>query len=292
MGVAARDARDRLVVILVALSATLGGCSPHRGPTLSLSTEERQSLKDSWQLYLNGDPSWPVARAEWIAKGEAARSLLIENLLGDLVLGLDRGARPRIERAGAELAGIGMPALPHLIEAIRVGDDVVGKECARVIARIGPSAVEPLIAAMPGAPVRVRLRGFEALGELGDARAGPTLEKALEAESDWRVRAAAAAALGRTGGMGAGESLLAALKDPDPFVRSQVAEALGALGEKRAIDPLIGLLESSAATGDPAQACVVRECGGALRLLTGQTLSDNPRAWREWRAERTLGRSR
>jgi len=69
------------------------------------------------------------------------------------------------------------------------------------------------------------------------------------------------------------DALLETLKDEKPGVRSASAEALGWIGERRAVEPLIGLL------GDPE---VRFQAHNALITITGQRLSDDPDEWRAW----------
>lgn len=61
--------------------------------------------------------------------------------------------------------------------------------------------------------------------------------------ADGEERAAAAKALGETGGDAAAAALISALKDENPKVRGTAAKALGDMKEKRAVQPLIALLD-------------------------------------------------
>jgi HEAT repeat protein len=56
------------------------------------------------------------------------------------------------------------------------------------------------------------------------------------------VRSSATVALGRLGDKRAVDPLIVALSDPDPAVRTGAALSLGELGEKKAIEPLDKLL--------------------------------------------------
>jgi HEAT repeat protein len=90
--------------------------------------------------------------------------------------------------------------------------------------KIGAPAVEPLIAALKGEDWRVREAAAEALGKVGDARAVEPLIAALK-DGDSDVRKAAAEALAKIGAP-AVEPLIAALKGEDWRVREAAAEAL------------------------------------------------------------------
>ncbi|MDW8071139.1 MAG: HEAT repeat domain-containing protein, partial [Anaerolineae bacterium] len=88
---------------------------------------------------------------------------------------------------------------------------------------------------------RVRWAAAKALGKLGDAQAVPALLAALQDE-DWRVRVAAAEALGKLGDAQAVPALIAALRDEDADMRRAAVEALGKLGDAQAVPALLAAL--------------------------------------------------
>jgi len=72
------------------------------------------------------------------------------------------------------------------------------------------------------------------------------LIKALGYHKDWKardLRRAAAEALGEIGDARAVEPLIAALKDKDREMRETAAKALGEIGDARAVEPLIAALK-------------------------------------------------
>jgi HEAT repeat protein len=109
-------------------------------------------------------------------------------------------------------------------------------------------------------------RGRYEIGEdiaaLGPEAVPPLIDALKDADEDAEVRATAAMALGRLGGDAAVEALLAVLADAGPVeppppqpvtsslvspdaatqVRSAVADALGEVGDPRAVEPLIAVL--------------------------------------------------
>ena len=97
-------------------------------------------------------------------------------------------------------------------------------------------AVAPLIALLSDEDVGVRREAAEALGKLG-WRPESDLQRAQSAIAvgDW----GAVQAMGSAGF----EPLIARLSDQDAQVRRYAAEALGELGDARAVWPLIRLLE-------------------------------------------------
>ena len=91
-------------------------------------------------------------------------------------------------------------------------------------ARMGESAVGPLLAALGHTHPRARALAAAALGRIGDALSLGPLLAALAGEEV--VRASAAAALAYFSDRRATEALLASLRDPAPSVRAAAASAL------------------------------------------------------------------
>jgi HEAT repeat protein len=58
-------------------------------------------------------------------------------------------------------------------------------------------------------------------------------------DRDWQVRSNAAEALGKLGDARAVEPLIASLKDQEAPVQVEAAVALGKLGDMRAVQPLV-----------------------------------------------------
>lgn len=126
-----------------------------------------------------------------------------------------------------------------------------------------PKKIEALIASLKHEGSHVRREAAEALAKIGDPRAVDPLSACLK-EEVWNVRAKAAEALGKIGhqpeseggrvayfialqqwdkvveiGEPAVDPLIACLKDKDRDVRERAAEALGKIGDKRAISALV-----------------------------------------------------
>jgi len=91
---------------------------------------------------------------------------------------------------------------------------------------------------------------------------------------DTSVQGSAASALGWLGDRQAVEPLIAALKDEYWFVRSSAAHALGRLGHERAVEPLITTMK------DDENALVRQSANGALERLRPQPATDLERAYR------------
>jgi len=107
-------------------------------------------------------------------------------------------------------------------------------------------AVEPLISILAWSSVHTRLAIVKALGQLGDAVAIQALLETFRAEiTDEETDAEIFFETGRVlGGLGSAafEPLMKALADKDTNVRAGTANALGYLGDKRAVKGLVGIL--------------------------------------------------
>lgn len=105
-----------------------------------------------------------------------------------------------------------------------------------VVANMGTTAVEPLLAALGNENTSIRSGAARALGRIRDARAFDALLAAL---SDTSIRGYVAVALARIRDPRALEPLIVALQDADSYFRADAAFALGEMGDWRSVDPLI-----------------------------------------------------
>jgi len=213
--------------------------------------------------------------------------------------------------AAAILGWTGSPrAVPVLLERVQ---DVHGEVSAvravalRALGRIRhPEAVAPLAGALAspetwlppvvastlariGGPARtaladrladpdenevVRRWSAQILGDLGDRRSLPVLCTALE-DTDAELRARAAQALGAIGDPRAVERLLPRLLvDPVPFVRTAVARALGRVGADRAMQLLVEALADPEWWVRLRAIEALEKIGSPARDLLVATLSD------------------
>jgi len=213
------------------------------------------------------DEDSDVRKAAARALGEIKDPRAVEPLIAAL-----EDEELRVRAAAAEALGqIGdARAVAPLIAALKDTDKYVRKAATEALGKIGAPAVESLSAALKDTDKYVRKAAAYALGEIKDPRA---VEPLIAALRDSDVREAAAEALDRLGwkpgkdesagwywmakcewekcvalGASAVAPLIAALKDTDKYVRKAAAEALGQIGEVRAIEPLITSLRS---TDDP-----------------------------------------
>ncbi len=158
-----------------------------------------------------------------------------------------------------------------LLSQMRSGDAHARGSAAKVLSTLRDErTVEPLIAIFQdtGCAPEVRVTAAQVLAQIGDGRAVQPLIVALMDEDPY-IRRSAAGALERMQsvpnsgegyawylfaerrfadcarlGEAAVEPLIAALGDDDDAVRCSAAEALGEIGDKRAVEPLISVLQS------------------------------------------------
>jgi HEAT repeat protein len=144
-------------------------------------------------------------------------------------------------RAAAEALGrIGDPrAVEPLIGVVREsGWGFIGSTAAEALSRMGSEGAEQLLGLLADPSTDVRLTAVRALGGLGDPQAVEPLHRALS-DADRDVRQAAAVALGKLGGAAVG-ALIDALQDK--AVAAHAIQALAAIGDVRALPPLIAAL--------------------------------------------------
>jgi FOG: HEAT repeat len=117
----------------------------------------------------------------------------------------------------------------QLIRALKHPDFDIQWQAAEALGKLGSPAVEHLIASLHSPRREVRLGIIEALGEIRDYRAVPTLLHLLKDESV-EVRWATALALGEIGDPRALQPVVLSLLDPDKYVRYGAALALEKMG--------------------------------------------------------------
>ncbi|MBI2841369.1 MAG: HEAT repeat domain-containing protein [Acidobacteria bacterium] len=133
-----------------------------------------------------------------------------------------------------------------------------------------PHSVRPLIAKLEAVSFASSYAA-RVLGHLGDRTAVTALKKCFAdpVRGDKVWCAFALAKLGQDDGTAFGH-LVAAL---DTHLKEDAMKALGELGDRRAVEPLIVQLSDR---------LYADEARGALTAITGQTFEAEPRPWREW----------
>jgi HEAT repeat protein len=153
---------------------------------------------------------------------------------------------------------IGRSAVPGLLAALKDEDPEVRAGAAVALGKIGDaSAVAPVIALLEDRDVTVRCHAATALRDFADPRVVPALIGALKRvkmeseegvlrcgnvpDPQWESAASAAWALGKMKCREAVEPLMAALEQGDNHFAMFATEALGRIGDSRAIPPLMAL---------------------------------------------------
>jgi HEAT repeat protein len=141
------------------------------------------------------------------------------------------------------LGKIGDPDLIEtVIQAMTTGDPVMRFRASRALVRMGRGAVEGLACLLrESANEDVRRSSAEALVQIADSRAVPTLIAALRDDNNL-VRKAATEALGKLKDRRAVEALCEALEADTWFVAGGAADALAQIGDEKAIGPLLKAL--------------------------------------------------
>jgi len=184
------------------------------------------------------DSQYTVRESAARALGQTKDARAVDALVKAFQNG-DWGMRKASAKA---LGNIGdVKAVEGLLQAIA---DPSKKDVDRYIARmaivkIGDPAVDTLITALNNKSLQVRLYVIDALGEIKDRRALEPLMKAFESKE---LRGRAAMALRYFKEPRVIKLLIGALHDQDAYIRSVSAEALGEIGDKQAVDPIIELL--------------------------------------------------
>jgi HEAT repeat protein len=130
----------------------------------------------------------------------------------------------------------------QLISKFKVKDGTDHSDVMKAFAKIGTSAVEPLIAALKDPDSSVRQGAAGALGEIKDPRAIEPLIAVLK-DSEFGVRLYTVRALGNFNDHRIVGPLIGALKDTDQYVRYAATGELGAIKDPLAVEPLITALQ-------------------------------------------------
>ncbi len=158
----------------------------------------------------------------------------------DMLIEQLKSPRPQRDLAYKRLIEIGKPAAPKLMKLLNSDDPDMREYAAAILGSIDyKKAVKPLIAMLQGH----RRRRYIAAWALGMMRAkdaiGPLIE-ALSVKNDAIQKESTRALINL--GPDAVPALIAALKSPDADTREFSIRALGEIEDKRAEEPIIGLL--------------------------------------------------
>ena len=184
--------------------------------------------------------NWSERSEATAALGKTGDARAIEPLLDEFQR-RNNGMQRQVEDALIELKN---PAEVAPLIAILKAQKGPDNAASRVLGKIGPPAVEPLIAVVNDKTATPEARGgaINALGNLKDRRAVDSLIAAMQ-EPQFQFRGYAANALGEIGDPRSVAPLIAAFENPR-FPRGDASEALVRLRDPHSVPPLIAMLAS------------------------------------------------
>lgn len=113
-----------------------------------------------------------------------------------------------------------------LMNSLEDRDEIARFYAKRSLLNLGKFTVPYLKKGLESKSSWIRLYSAEILGEMGEKQFFPDLIRMLLSDKMWKVRKSSAYALGLLEDPRAGDSLIQALKDSEPFVRAETARAL------------------------------------------------------------------
>lgn len=143
------------------------------------------------------------------------------------------------------------------------------------------AAIAPLICALGDEDPAVRGGATGALVDIGPEAVRPLVDALQNPPMTLRGRSAAAEALGRIGDTRAVEPLLTLLGDRGTSVRQAAAEALGRLGDTRAVQPLVSALADHHGDVRTAAAEALRQLGWRPEGTAGAAYWVSTHQWDE-----------
>jgi len=185
------------------------------------------------------DEDWGVREDAALALGKSGDSRGVRPLI-EALRDSDRAVRAA---ATSALTSIGEPAVMDLGSCLRDPDLSVQEAAASILSSIADDRViDPLTSALLSEDWVVRMHAAKAIGQLACPQAADTLVLLLQDKVP-AVRDEAMAAL-KTIGEPAVTPLVEALRNKNWRVRLKATEALGVLGEKSAVQPLLAIVKT------------------------------------------------
>ena len=191
-------------------------------------------------------PLWPAFGQAVLAPIPVAQDSEIQPLLQRLNVQDEQGCIDAATRLGQMRA---LAAVQPLCKLLPVAETKVRLAVIAALGEIADTlAVDPLLALLHDADQPVCLAAIDALGKIGDARAVAPLAELVKTESGEKRRHAITA-LGQIDDAQSVEVLIDVLThNAESSVRCGAVDALGALRDPRAIDPLLALARDPDAT--------------------------------------------
>ncbi|HNR93059.1 MAG TPA: HEAT repeat domain-containing protein [Kiritimatiellia bacterium] len=170
------------------------------------------------------------------------------------------------------------PSLKYLLKSLSDKDWKVARDAQRDILQIGSRAVPFLLEMADGRREGNAEAAISVLGKMGDARVGEPLIRLLQTSPDDKVRKASAEALGRLGETRAVDALMAAASHSEKYLNNRYAaiKALGQIKDPRAVTFLMLIMN-----GDAYLECR-NYAADALDAIAGTQFGHDHRRRMEW----------
>lgn len=288
---ARRELRDMGKIIHPQILEQLGNSE---SPDLTEAAEARAWLARIGKIFTllfrfneRSIESWGAARRALSRMGDDAINAMVETLL----MKFRRNDREMWGWARQELVQVGSRVAEptYYVMASEKTDRLAKVECAKTLSDLGPAGEKWLMKSLEIPDWRTRYAVAAALGEMPQSRSTlPVLQHLLQNDPEWQVRGEAAAALGKLESPATVPALLKGLNDSDPLVQRNCIQGLGTLREKRAIDPLVALIDRTSDQRVTQMIC------WALYRTTGRKFSPDmktedlktavydPEGWKRW----------
>ncbi|MAG57547.1 MAG: hypothetical protein CMJ83_14740 [Planctomycetes bacterium] len=226
---------------------------------------------------------WVLARTRWVALGEGASNILVENLLIWYIRAFDANAGYEVQRTKEELGLFKDETIPYIVRGLtqELGDAVVRGRLGALLATFGDESVPAIEAAWSETTDAGRRELARALKQMRSPASVPLLMRiAGDTDLDYQVRIEAIEALGRMEDKRAGKTFRRCLRDADVSVRKFSALYMRNVsdGSRADLIALVGTMERSINDGDFA---IANACRNSLAALTRKRLPLDPGAWRQ-----------
>ena len=258
----------------------------------SVPAELRDKIESWWQLFMDRDPSWVDARAEWRKLDNSSVNMLVENLIILMVRAYDVGNGVMYKAAIGEIIEFKDRATPYLVTGLANdnGDDVIRTHCVQALSLIGKDAMPSIVDAYDDADRFGRRHLLRAAAKMAVPEATPFFQSVVDSESEFQPRITAIEGLGRSADPRGLPTLVTCLGDEDISVRKFAAGWLGNYGRQNGRPAVAGLIDclgraESAANAGNREGEVAANCQRSLRRITGRRWS-NATQWREWSRQR------
>ncbi|MDQ7778776.1 MAG: HEAT repeat domain-containing protein [Planctomycetota bacterium] len=222
---------------------------------------------------------WDEAREALLAMGpDAAECLVIK-----LIKVFKRNTATQWDWAREQMVTIGGQSIPYLVAFIesQSAPQSLKDQCAETVVQMGKTGEGTVRSGIAAADPRVRMAYAAGLGARVSILSMELLKK-VAADPDWQVRGVAMQSFGKLKLPESVPVLITALRDAEPVVCHEAAEALAAINDRRAIVPLIDLLRRTRPSQVTDLIRVDTAAVRALRSITGQKFGTNADEWARW----------